>query len=151
MKRMLIGGIKLSIRLHYTDIKARENCEHNRVLKAVFSVRVENVYFDTPPCGEGTILTMFQEHEITRRKSLWECLRCAWPSDRKWAHRVKDCICPIKLDKGTASFPNGKAFLKLEPSETQTQATSSSEENASSGTSSSGEDASSSEEYDLWP
>jgi hypothetical protein len=26
MKKLLIGGIKLSIRLHYTDQKARENC-----------------------------------------------------------------------------------------------------------------------------
>jgi hypothetical protein len=33
-----------------------------------------------------------QEGEIDRRKVEGECLRCAWPSDRKGSHRVKDCI-----------------------------------------------------------
>jgi hypothetical protein len=48
-------------------------------------------------------------HELERRKSAGECLCCAWPSDRKGAHRVKDCIQPIRLDKGTASHPKDKA------------------------------------------
>jgi len=46
--------------------------------------------------------------EISRRKIAGECLRCAWPSDRKGNHRVKDCRRPIKLGKGTAQFPNKK-------------------------------------------
>jgi len=29
--------------------------------------------------------------EISRRKAAGECLRCAWPSDRKGNHRVRDC------------------------------------------------------------
>jgi len=29
--------------------------------------------------------------EIRRRKAADDCLRCAWPSDRKGNHRVKDC------------------------------------------------------------
>jgi hypothetical protein len=55
------------------------------------------------PKTEGINLT-----EIERRKSAGECLRCAWPADRKGAHRVKDCVRLIKLDKGTASYPKDK-------------------------------------------
>jgi hypothetical protein len=46
--------------------------------------------------------------EIEQRKAAGECLRCAWPSERKGSHRVKDCIRPIKLDKGTATYPKAK-------------------------------------------
>jgi hypothetical protein len=53
-----------------------------------------------------------QLSEINRRRSLGECLRCAWPSDRKGSHRVADCRRPIKLDKGTANFPKAKDYLK---------------------------------------
>jgi len=51
--------------------------------------------------------------EIQRRKAAGECLRCAWPSDRKGNHRAKDCMRPIKLDKGTASFPKAKEYQKM--------------------------------------
>jgi len=51
--------------------------------------------------------------EIERRKAAGECLRCAWPSDRKGSHRVKDCKRPIKLDKGTASYPKAKEYRKM--------------------------------------
>jgi hypothetical protein len=51
--------------------------------------------------------------EIESRKSAGECLRCMWPSDRKGSHRVKDCIRPIKLDKGTASYPKAKEYQKM--------------------------------------
>jgi hypothetical protein len=51
--------------------------------------------------------------EIERHKSVGERLRCAWPSDRKGSHRVKDCIRPIKLDKGTASYPKAKEYQKM--------------------------------------
>ena len=51
--------------------------------------------------------------EVQRRKAVGECLRCAWPSDRKGSHRVKDCIRPIKLDKGTASYPKAKEYQKM--------------------------------------
>jgi hypothetical protein len=50
------------------------------------------------------------EAEIKRRKGNGECLRCAWPSDRKGTHRVKDCRRPIKLNKGTASFAKAKSY-----------------------------------------
>jgi len=53
------------------------------------------------------------EPEIQRRKEAGECLRCAWPSDRKGCHRVKDCIRPIKLDNGTVYIPKRKAYQKL--------------------------------------
>jgi hypothetical protein len=48
--------------------------------------------------------------EIKRRRENDECLRCAWPSDRKGTHRVKDCRRPIKLNKGTASFAKAKSY-----------------------------------------
>jgi hypothetical protein len=54
-----------------------------------------------------------EENEVRRRKEAGECLRCAWPSDRKGTHWVKDCIRPIKLDKGTATFPKEKAYAKI--------------------------------------
>ena len=50
--------------------------------------------------------------EITRRKSTGECLRYAWPPDRKGTHKVKDCIRPIKLDIGTAQYPKSKKCLR---------------------------------------
>jgi hypothetical protein len=51
--------------------------------------------------------------ELQRRKAAGECLRCAWPSDRKGSHRVADCRRPIKLDKGTAAFPKAKEYQKM--------------------------------------
>jgi hypothetical protein len=48
------------------------------------------------------------ETEIQRRKGEAECLRCAWPSDRKGAHRVVDCRRPIKLEIGTACYPKAR-------------------------------------------
>jgi len=51
--------------------------------------------------------------EINRRKAAGECLRCAWPSDRKGKHRVADCIRPIKLNKGTAEFPKAKDYQRI--------------------------------------
>jgi hypothetical protein len=51
--------------------------------------------------------------ELQRRRSAGECLRCAWPSDRKGSHRVADCRRPIKLDKGTAAFPKAKEYQKM--------------------------------------
>jgi len=52
------------------------------------------------------------EAEIQRRKEAGECLRCAWPSDRKGTHRVKSCIRPIKVTKGTAPFPKAEQYLQ---------------------------------------
>jgi hypothetical protein len=51
--------------------------------------------------------------EVERRKAAGEYLSCAWPSDRKGSHRVKDCRRPIKLDKGTANYPKSKEYQRL--------------------------------------
>jgi len=51
--------------------------------------------------------------ELRRRRLAGECLRCAWPSDRKGHHQVVNCRRPIKLDKGTTSFPENKQHRKL--------------------------------------
>jgi len=51
--------------------------------------------------------------ELARRRKEKECLRCAWPADRKGKHQSKDCYRPIKLDKGTADFPKAKAYQKM--------------------------------------
>jgi hypothetical protein len=53
------------------------------------------------------------EKELSRRRKEKECLRCAWPSDRKGNHKTTDCFRPIKLDEGTADFPKPKAYLKM--------------------------------------
>jgi hypothetical protein len=74
--------------------------------------------------------------ELQRRQRTGECLRCAWPSDRKGSHRVADCRRPIKLDKGTKCFPKAKEYLKAtqvpqqESDEEETSETSSSEESS---------------------
>jgi hypothetical protein len=57
-------------------------------------------------------LAGIDQAEISRRKAAGECLRCAWPSDTKGTHRVKNCIRPIKLDKGTANSPKAKEQQK---------------------------------------
>jgi hypothetical protein len=46
-----------------------------------------------------------ESDEIQRRKLAGECLRCAWPSDMKGSHRVKNCWRSIKFDKGTKGCP----------------------------------------------
>jgi hypothetical protein len=53
------------------------------------------------------------ETEIQRWKIAGECLCCAWPSDRKGTHRVKDCNRRIKLDKGTANYPTDKEYQRI--------------------------------------
>jgi hypothetical protein len=53
------------------------------------------------------------EKELTRRRKDKECLRCAWPSDRKGKHYSRDCRRPIKTDEGTASFPKAKEYQKM--------------------------------------
>jgi hypothetical protein len=57
--------------------------------------------------------------EIKRRKEAGECLRCAWPTGRKGFHRVVDCRRPIKLDRGTASFPTTRKNQTLNKSQQQ--------------------------------
>jgi len=59
------------------------------------------------------------EAEIQRWKAKGECLRSAWPSHRKGAHQVNSCIRPIKLEKGTASYPMTKEYQKLTQSQQQ--------------------------------
>jgi len=51
--------------------------------------------------------------ELDRRRKEQECLRCAWPADRKGKHNTKDCYRPIKLDTGTADYPKAKAYQKM--------------------------------------
>lgn len=48
--------------------------------------------------------------EIEWRKSLGECLCCAWPSARKGGHQVKERKGPITLDMGTTSYPTRKSY-----------------------------------------
>jgi len=53
--------------------------------------------------------------EIARRKAAGECLHCAWPSERKGSHQVRDCVRPIKLEKGTAGHPEAKTCQQRYP------------------------------------
>jgi hypothetical protein len=65
------------------------------------------------PAKEESKCLGIEKAEIQRRKATGECLRCAWPADRKGTHQVKDCRRPAKLDKGTALFSKVKADQKL--------------------------------------
>jgi len=65
-------------------------------------------------------------------------LRCAWPSDRKGSHRVKDCIWQIKLDKGIASFPKAKEYQKMKVAGMELPSGSSSEDEDSENSENSG-------------
>lgn len=51
-----------------------------------------------------------ESSEIERQKVVGKYYRCACPSIGKGSHKVKDCIRPIKLDKGTASHPKDKSY-----------------------------------------
>jgi hypothetical protein len=51
--------------------------------------------------------------ELDRRKAAGECQRCAWPGDRKGAHKTMDCFRWAKKDVGTAPFPKAKEYHKL--------------------------------------
>jgi len=53
--------------------------------------------------------------KIYRTTAAGECLRCARPPDRKGTHMVKDCLQPIKLEKGTAGYPKAKSYQQQEP------------------------------------
>jgi hypothetical protein len=71
----------------------------------------------TPPeLKDYTNTAGIDEDEIQRRKAAAECLRCAWTAGRKGAYPVKDCIRPIKLGKGTASYSNAKEYEKIKQS-----------------------------------
>jgi hypothetical protein len=51
--------------------------------------------------------------ELDRRKAAGECQRCAWPGDRKGAHKTMDCFRWARKDVGTAPFPKPKEYQKL--------------------------------------
>jgi len=53
------------------------------------------------------------QDKLNRRKKQRECMRCAWPTDRKGQHKTMDCYRPIKTDAGTASFPKAKEYQKI--------------------------------------
>ena len=54
-----------------------------------------------------------ESSEIEPRKAAGECLWCVSPGEEKGSHRVKDCMRPIKWDKGTASYPKPKIYQKM--------------------------------------
>jgi len=72
---------------------------------------------DKRPKRDNSQTEGIDSSELQRRRSAGECLRCAWPSDRKGTHRVADCKRPIKLDQGKAKDQlsqtrSGKAIAK---------------------------------------
>ena len=52
-------------------------------------------------------------NEIKRRREAKECLRCAWPSDRKGAHSTMKCFQSVKVTNGTADFGKPRTYQKL--------------------------------------
>jgi hypothetical protein len=57
------------------------------------------------PGSRSSSLEDINTAEIKRRRESGECLRCAWPADRKGTHQVRKCRRAIKLDNCTAPFP----------------------------------------------
>jgi hypothetical protein len=51
--------------------------------------------------------------ELDRRKAAGEYQRCAWPGDRKVAHKTMDCFRWARKDIGTAPFHKAKEYQKL--------------------------------------
>ena len=54
-----------------------------------------------------------EKSELDRRKAAGECQRCAWPGDRKGAHKTMDCFRWARKETGTAPFPKAKDYQKL--------------------------------------
>jgi len=92
------SGNTASGRINPTRVSKRRLRKARKVPK-VNTVREPKYYSKT----EGLEIS-----ELERRKTAGECLRCAWPSDRKGSHTVADCRRPINLDKGTAEYPKAK-------------------------------------------
>jgi len=76
---------------------------------------------DKRPRRDNSQTEGIESAELQWRRSAGECLRCAWPSDKKGSHRVADCKRQIKLDKGTAAFPKSKDYQKMKVAGTKLQ------------------------------
>jgi hypothetical protein len=92
-------------------VSRNESLEHTGTQKR------ESYYYKKQPGG----LTAISESEIQKRRSAGECLKCAWPGDRKGAHRIKDCQRQLKQAKGTASDPRNTQELPEKTRESQEQ------------------------------
>jgi hypothetical protein len=60
----------------------------------------------------STQIEEIQQDELDRRRKARQCMRCAWPTDRKGSHKTIDCYRPVKTDAGTADFPKAKGYQK---------------------------------------
>jgi hypothetical protein len=66
------------------------------------------------PRKDYTQMEGIELSEVERQKAAGICLRYAGPSDREGNHKVKDCVRPIKLEKGTVSYPKAKEYRRIE-------------------------------------
>jgi len=68
--------------------------------------------------GKGAVKTFvtqtdgISQDEHNQWKQATECMRCAWPADRKGNHKTMDCCRPDETDTGTGDFPNAKQYQK---------------------------------------
>jgi hypothetical protein len=111
-----VSGRTQTGRVNPTSISKKLLRERDRVSKIVPNERKSKANRNDK---NRSRIEGIEEGQIQRRKASGECLRCAWPSDRKGIHKVKDSRRPIKLGKGTASFPEEKGFRKTERSDIQ--------------------------------
>jgi len=63
--------------------------------------------------NDNSRLAGIDRAELRRREKERECLRCAFPDNRKGSHRTADCRRSIRLKKGTAFLPKTKGYLKI--------------------------------------
>jgi hypothetical protein len=102
--------LKESCRLRYiAALNTKGNTRTGRINPTAITKKALRKKFNKP-AKDNLKTEGISETEIQRRKGTGECLCCAWPADRKGAHRVKDCIRPIKLGKGTACWPKKKSY-----------------------------------------
>jgi hypothetical protein len=62
-----------------------------RVSTKTLNKKERNQRKQVAPVKDCPKTTGIEVGEIHRRRSEGECLRCAWPADRKGAHRVRNC------------------------------------------------------------
>jgi hypothetical protein len=54
------------------------------------------------------------QDELNRKKKARECMRGAWPPDRKGNHQLVGCYGIVKTNTETVNVPKPKEYLKLQ-------------------------------------
>jgi hypothetical protein len=83
---------------------ARKNLQPSKVVKKKAG---------KPLMTYGTQAKGIDGTELRRRKAAGECQCCAWPKNRKGAHKTLECYRWAGKDKGTGPLPRAKHYQRL--------------------------------------